>query len=81
MEKVFKKYANQEIAFKDYSAFVAGFNDHHIILATREEPVAKFKKLDKVSFILDEYKNEVFNYIYTSEKTLENYLKSGVVNL
>ena len=71
MEILFNKYKGLQIVHATYTGIVCGFNDEHFILAIKASSSAYgFRKLPKNSFIMDEYKDHKYKYVYEDETEL-----------
>ena len=71
MVRIFEEFKEKVITHKNYSGIVCGYNDEHFILAIKaSSPAYSFRKLPKGSFIMDEYKDIKFKYVYENESEL-----------
>lgn len=46
---------------------VVGYSDSHFILATELKPDCSFKRLEKDMYILEEFKDQKYRYLYVTE--------------
>ena len=69
MEKVFEKYKNMQIVHDNYKGVVCGYNDSHIILAVESTNKDFSRKLQN-PYIMEEYKDVKYRYVFEDEKEL-----------
>lgn len=69
MEKIFNQYKNMLIVHPRYQGHVCGYNDAHIILAVETKSDNFFRKLQN-PFIMDEYKDTKYRYVFEDEREL-----------
>lgn len=74
MEKVFKQYKKMQIIHPTYKGYVCGYNDSHIIIAVETTNKDFFRKIDN-PYILDEYKDSKYRYVFEDERELINQSK------
>jgi hypothetical protein len=76
METVFNKYKNMLIIHDKYYGHVCGYNDSHIILAVETKSDNFFRKLQN-PYIMDEYKDTKYRYVFEDERELIKQSKNG----
>jgi len=69
MEKIFNQYKNMLIVHPGYQGYVCGYNDAHIILAVETDSKDFFRKLQN-PYIMDEYKDTKYRYVFEDEREL-----------
>ena len=69
MEKIFNQYKNMLIVHPGYQGYVCGYNDSHVILAVETDSKDFFRKLQN-PFIMDEYKDVKYRYVFEDEREL-----------
>jgi hypothetical protein len=71
MERLFNQYKNTVVTHPNYSGVVCGYDDSRLILAveTHNDKGIFFRRLrkDDNAFILDEYKDAKYRYVYEDE--------------
>ncbi len=75
METVFNKYKNMLVIHDKYQGHVCGYNDSHIILAVETDSKDFFRKLQN-PFIMDEYKDIKYRYVFEDERELIKQFKN-----
>ena len=70
MEKIFNQYKNMLIVHKSYQGHVCGYNDSHILLAVETEDTKNFWRKIQNPFIMEEYKDVKYRYIFEDEREL-----------
>jgi hypothetical protein len=74
MERLFNLYKEKIIIHPNYSGVVCGYDDSRFILAveTNDDKGIFFRRLrkDDNAFILDEYKDVKYRYIFEDEREL-----------
>jgi len=74
METVFNLYKEKTIVHSNYSGVVCGYDDSRFILAveTNNDKGIFFRRLTKHdnAFILDEYRDAKYRYVYEDEREL-----------
>ena len=74
METVFNLYKEKTIVHSNYSGVVCGYDDSRFILAveTHDDKGIFFRRLTKHdnAFILDEYRDAKYRYVYEDEREL-----------
>jgi hypothetical protein len=75
METVFNKYKNMLVIHNKYRGHVCGYNDSHIILAVETDSKDFFRKLQN-PFIMDEYKDIKYRYVFEDERELIKQFKN-----
>lgn len=77
MEKVFNQYKNILIEHKNYKGIVCGYNDSHIILAIETNDILNFWRKLQNPFIMEEYKDSKYRYIFEDERELIKQYNNG----
>lgn len=75
MKRIFEEYNNLEIVVNKCKFNVCGYTDEHLILATSESNTNTFRRLSKSNFVLEEYKDSKYKYMYFDESQLIKKLK------
>lgn len=74
MERLFNQYKEKTIVHTNYSGIVCGYDDSRFILAveTNNDKGIFFRRLTKHdnAFILDEYKDHKYRYVYEDEREI-----------
>ena len=74
MERLFNLYKEKTIVHINYSGVVCGYDDSRFILAveTNNDKGLFFRRLTKHdnAFILDEYRDAKYRYVYEDEREL-----------
>jgi hypothetical protein len=70
MQILFDKFKNKLIVHSKYQGYVCGYNDAHFILAVETTNKDFFRVLKKEFFILDEYKDTKYRYVYEDENAI-----------
>jgi hypothetical protein len=74
MRRLFDQYKNTVVTHPNYSGVVCGYDDSRLILAveTNNDKGIFFRRLTKYdnAFILDEYKDAKYRYVYEDEGTI-----------
>jgi hypothetical protein len=70
MEELFNHFKNMLVVHPSYQGYVCGYNDAHFILAVETTNKDFFRVLKKEFFILDEYKDPKYRYVYEDEREL-----------
>ena len=70
MHKLFELFKNKLIVHSKYQGYVCGYNDAHFILAVETTNKDFFRVLKKEFFILDEYKDTKYRYVFEDEREL-----------
>jgi len=74
MRRLFDQYKNTVVTHPNYSGVVCGYDDSRLILAveTHNDKGIFFRRLTKYdnAFILDEYKDHKYRYVYEDESTI-----------
>jgi hypothetical protein len=74
MKQVFEKYKKMPIVHSNYKGYVCGYNDSHIILAVETKNDNFFRKLQN-PYIMEEYKDVKYRYVFEDERELIKQLK------
>lgn len=77
MEILFKKFKGTIITHSRYTGVVCGYNDSHFILAVETKDDKNFFRKLENPFILDEYKDSKYRYIFENESEIEKQIKYG----
>lgn len=77
MKKVYSLYKGKTIEYPDgVKGLIVGFCDNNLIGACECNPTYSFRRLDKNTFIEEEYKSNKYRYFYVLESVIEKqYLK------
>lgn len=70
METVFNQYKNMLVVHNNYKGHVCGYNDSHIILAVETKDDKNFWRKLQNPFIMEEYKDVKFRYVFEDESEL-----------
>lgn len=70
MKQVFEKYKNMQVAHDKYKGVVCGYNNSHIILAIETKDDKNFWRKLENPWIMDEYKDVKYRYIFEDEREL-----------
>jgi len=74
MRRLFDQYKNTVVTHPNYSGVVCGYDDSRLILAveTHDDKSIFFRRLRKDDnvFILDEYKESKYRYVYEDESVI-----------
>jgi hypothetical protein len=76
MEILFKKFKGTIITHPRYTGVVCGYNDSHFILAVETKDDKNFFRKLENPFILDEYKDSKYRYIFENESEIEKQMKN-----
>lgn len=73
MDKVYQKYRLKEVTNNGYTGTLVGFSEDRFLLAAEEKdaPSYSFRRLDKGSFVEEEYRDKRFRYWYVNENLLD----------
>lgn len=81
MRKLFDEYKNTLIVHSNYSGVVCGYDDSRFILAveTQNDKGIFFRRLrkDDNAFILDEYRDAKYRYVYEDEREIVKQIRNG----
>jgi hypothetical protein len=75
MKRIFEEYKNAEVDVNGCLFNVCGYNDTHLILCTSTNNPNTFRRLSKEAFILEEYKDSKYKYMYFDESQIIKKLK------
>ena len=82
LSKIFEEVKGFKVVHNKYSGIVCGYNNEHFILAVETtNDKFFFRRLPQDSFILPEYKDSKYRYIYEDEREIIkqiNYAKFNV---
>jgi len=70
MEKLFNQFKHILIVHSKYQGYVCGYNDAHFILAVETTNKDFFRMMKKEFFVLDEYKDAKYRYVYEDENAI-----------
>lgn len=70
MERLFNQYKNMLVVHKKYKGHVCGYTDSHIILAVETEDTKNFWRKLENPYIMEEYKDVKYRYIFEDEREL-----------
>ena len=70
MEELFNQFKNMLVVHPKYQGYVCGYNEAHFILAVETTNKDFFRVLKKEFFILDEYKDAKYRYVFEDEREL-----------
>ena len=68
MKAVYDKYKGKFIDSEQ--GYVAGYSDSHIIVAKKQNCKACFRRLDKGTYISEDFKSKDWRYVYFNEMNL-----------
>lgn len=74
MKKVYENYSGKEIKTSSYQGVVAGYSEDKVILAVEGNPIPSFKRLDKDSWVEDQWRSGNHRFVYSDEAAIEKYL-------
>lgn len=77
MERLFNQYKNMLIVHPGYKGYVCGYNDAHIILAVETKDDNNFWRKLQNPYIMDEYKDTKYRYIFEDESQLIKQFNNG----
>jgi hypothetical protein len=81
MERLFNQYKEKVVTHSNYSGIVCGYDDSRFILAveTNNDKGIFFRRLTKHdnAFILDEYKESKYRYVYEDERTILKQIRNN----
>lgn len=81
MERLFNLYKEKTIVHPKYSGVVCGYDDSRFILAveTHDDKGMFFRRLrkDDNAFILDEYKDHKYRYVYEDESKILKQIRNN----
>jgi hypothetical protein len=84
MENLFNLYKELLIIHSNYKGIVCGYDDSRFILAveTNNDKGIFFRRLrkDDNAFILDEYKDTKYRYVYEDEREILKQIKNVSIN-
>ncbi len=76
MEILFNEFKEFEIVHPTYKGKICGYNDEHFILAVEASSSAYcFRRLPKESFVLEEYRDNRYKYVYENESEIIKQMK------
>jgi len=76
MERLFKQYKNMLVVYPKYQGHVCGYNDSHFIIAVETKSDNFFRKIEN-PYIMDEYKDTKYRYIFEDESQLIKQFNNG----
>jgi hypothetical protein len=77
MERLFNEYKNMLVVHPKYQGHVCGYNDSHIIIAVETKDDKNFWRKLENPWIMDEYKDPKYRYIFEDERELIKQSKNG----
>ena len=77
MEILFKKFKGTIITHPRYTGVVCGYTNNHFILAVETKDDKNFFRKLENPFILDEYKDSKYRYIFENESEIEKQIKNA----
>lgn len=75
MKNTYELYKDQLVSYPDCELIICGYNDDHLIGATKLKPLASFRKLSKDTHISDNFKDVAYRYVYIDENTVLKQIK------
>jgi hypothetical protein len=75
MERLFKEFKDNTVKYPIYEGKVCGYNDSHLIVAVETNDTKNFFRKIENSFILEEYKNPKYRYVFADESQLLKTIK------
>ncbi len=70
MEELFNHFKNMLVVHPKYQGYVCGYNEAHFILAVETKDDKNFFRKLQNSFIMEEYKDTKYRYVYEDEREL-----------
>jgi len=80
MEIPFNKFKGTVIIHPKYTGVVCGYTNNHFILAVETKDDKNFFRKLENPFILDEYKDSKYRYIFENESEIEKQIKNAAKN-
>ena len=77
MERLFKQYKNMLVVYPKYQGHVCGYNDSHFIIAVETRDDKNFFRKIENPYIMDEYKDTKYRYIFEDESQLTKQFNNG----
>jgi hypothetical protein len=77
MERLFKQYKNMLVVYPKYQGHVCGYNDSHFIIAVETRDDKNFFRKIENPYIMDEYKDTKYRYIFEDESQLIKQFNNG----
>ena len=77
MKQIFEKYKNMQVKHVNYTGYVCGYNDSHIILAVESTSKDFSRKLQN-PYIMEEYKDVKYRYVFEDERELIKQFANGL---
>lgn len=75
MERLFEQFKHMLVVYPKYQGYVCGYNDAHFILAVETKDDKNFFRKMENPFILEEYKDTKYRYIFEDEPKLLKQMK------
>lgn len=75
MQNTYELYKGQTITYPDCELTIVGYNDDHLIGATKLKPLASFRKINKNTYIEEPFKDASYRYVYIDENTVLKQIK------
>lgn len=80
MEIPFNKFKGTVITHPKYTGVVCGYTNNHFILAVETKDDKNFFRKLENPFILEEYKDSKYRYIFENESEIEKQIKNALKN-
>lgn len=77
MEKLFNQFKNMLVVYPNYQGYVCGYNDAHFIIAVETKDDKNFFRKVESPYIMDEYKDTKYRYIFADESYLLKQMQNG----
>jgi len=77
MEKLFEQFKNMLLVYPKYQGYVCGYNDAHFIVAVETSDVKNFFRKIESPYIMDEYKDTKYRYVFADESDILKQIKNG----
>ena len=77
MERLFQQFKNMLVIYPKYQGYVCGYNDAHFIVAVETNDVKNFFRKIENPYIMDEYKDTKYRYVFADESDLLKQIKNA----
>lgn len=77
MERLFEQFKNMLVVYPKYQGYVCGYNDAHFIVAVETNDVKNFFRKIENPYIMDEYKDTKYRYVFADESDLLKQIKNA----
>ena len=77
MEKLFQQFKHMLVVYPNYQGYVCGYNDAHFIIAVETKDDKNFFRKMENPYIMDEYKDTKYRYIFEDESKLIKQFNDG----